>query len=104
MAQRVTKNTKPNAKTSMTTTSASSDNMLWMSGFVLLIVGLFSMVSVLSHFLHWSSDLSALRNNPELSGEEIPFENICSSLGAQVAYWMVDCTFGVFGMWIYICI
>ena len=72
--------------------------MLWMSGFVLLIVGLFSMVSVLSHFLHWSSDLSALRNNPELSGEEIPFENICSSLGAQVAYWMVDCSFGVFGI------
>ena len=98
MAQRVTKNTKPKGKAATVATPAPSDNTSWMAGFVLLIVGLFSMVSVLSHFLHWSSDLSALRNNPELSGEEIPFENICSSLGAQVAYWMVDCSFGVFGI------
>ncbi len=76
----------------------SNDNMLWMTGFVLLIVGLFSAVSVLSHFIHWSSDLSALRNNPELSGEVIPFENICSKMGAMVAYWMVDCSFGIFGI------
>ena len=76
----------------------SNDNMLWMTGFVLLIVGLFSAVSVLSHFIHWSSDLSALRNNPELSGEVIPYENICSKMGAMVAYWVVDCAFGIFGI------
>ena len=99
MAQRVTKNTKPKSKaTSASATLSPNDNMSWMSGFVLLAIGLFSVVSVLSHFLHWSSDLSALRNDPALSGEEIPFENICSSLGAQVAYWFVDASFGIFGI------
>ena len=100
MAQRVTKNTKPQGKaaSATTTTPAPNDNMSWMTGFVLSAIGLFSIVSVISHFLHWSSDLSALRNDPALSGEEIPFENICSSLGAQVAYWFVDASFGIFGI------
>ena len=99
MAQRVTKNTKAKGKVAAAAaTPAPGDNMSWMAGFVLLIVGLFSVVSVLSHFLHWSSDLSALRNDPALSGEEIPFENICSSLGANVAYLMVDASFGIFGI------
>ncbi|MBO5984805.1 MAG: DNA translocase FtsK 4TM domain-containing protein, partial [Rikenellaceae bacterium] len=101
MAQRVTKNTKTKGKAAtaaVSATPAPNDNMSWMAGFVLLIVGLFSVVSVLSHFLHWSSDLSALRNDPSLSGEEIPFENICSSLGANVAYLMVDASFGIFGV------
>ncbi len=100
MAQRVTKNTKPKGKaaSATTTTPAPNDNMSWMTGFVLSAIGLFSIVSVISHFLHWSSDLSALRNDPALSGEEIPFENICSSLGAQVAYWFVDASFGIFGI------
>ena len=101
MAQRVTKNTKPKGKaasTSAAATTAPNDNMSWMAGFVLLVIGLFSVVSVLSHFLHWSSDLSALRNDPALSGEEIPFENICSSLGAKVAYLVVDASFGIFGI------
>ena len=100
MAQRVNKNTKPKSKaaSATTTTPAPNDNMSWMTGFVLSAIGLFSIVSVISHFLHWSSDLSALRNDPALSGEEIPFENICSSLGAQVAYWFVDASFGIFGI------
>ena len=100
MAQRVNKNTKPKGKaaSATTTTPAPNDNMSWMTGFVLSAIGLFSIVSVISHFLHWSSDLSALRNDPALSGEEIPFENICSSLGAQVAYWFVDASFGIFGI------
>ncbi|MCI5717722.1 MAG: DNA translocase FtsK 4TM domain-containing protein [Alistipes sp.] len=78
--------------------SASNDNMLWMLGFVMLIFGIFSVVSVLSHYVHWASDLTALRNDVALSGVEIPFENMCSSAGARVAYWVVDCTFGVFGI------
>lgn len=28
----------------------------------------------------------------------VPFENVCSRLGAMIAYWMVDCSFGVFGI------
>ena len=76
----------------------SNDNLLWLMGFVMLVVGVISFCSVCSHFLHWSSDLSALRNNEELSGEVIPFENMCGRLGATIAYWVVDCSFGVFGI------
>ncbi|MBO5877840.1 MAG: DNA translocase FtsK 4TM domain-containing protein [Alistipes sp.] len=97
MAQRVSKNTK-SKKSTATIAPPSNDNVLWMTGFILVVVGLISAASVLSHFIHWSSDLSALRNNPEFSGEVIPFENICSKLGATLAYWMVDCSFGVFGI------
>ena len=90
------KNSK--VKSQPTPVVAPNDNMSWMSGFLMLIVGIFSLVSVISHFIHWSSDLSALRNVPELSGTNIEFENVCSSIGATVAYWMVDCSFGVFGI------
>ncbi len=91
---------KKNSKTKSQATPAvaPNDNMSWISGFLLLIVGVFSLVSVVSHFIHWSSDLSALRNNPELTGVNVEFENVCSSIGATVAYWMVDCSFGVFGI------
>ena len=100
MAQRVKKTyDKSRSKSAAAaSTEASNDNLLWMVGFVMLIVGLFSVVSVVSHYIHWSSDLSALRNDPELSGVEVPFENICSSAGAMVAYWVVDQSFGVFGI------
>ena len=100
MAQRVKKTYDKSRSKSATaaSTEASNDNLLWMVGFVMLIVGLFSVVSVVSHYIHWSSDLSALRNDPELSGVEVPFENICSSAGAMVAYWVVDQSFGVFGI------
>ncbi|MBR5493687.1 MAG: DNA translocase FtsK 4TM domain-containing protein [Alistipes sp.] len=87
-------NTKSQAKPAV----APNDNMSWVSGFLMFVIGVFSLVSVLSHFIHWSSDLSALRNNPELTGMTVEFENICSSIGATVAYWMVDCSFGVFGV------
>ena len=95
MAQREKKSTVK-AKASVTTTS--NDNVLWMVGFVMLILGILSLFSVLSHFIHWSSDLSALRNNEKLTGIVIPYENICSSLGANISYLLVDCSFGVFGV------
>ena len=100
MAQRVNKkNTKAKSQSQPAATPApSNDNLLWMMGFVMLILGVISFCSVWSHFLHWSSDLSALRNDEELSGVVIPFENMCSRLGATIAYWVVDCSFGIFGI------
>ena len=98
MAQRVNKQTSKSKSTQAAVTTSSNDNMLWMMGFVLLIVGVISFFSVLSHFFHWASDLSALRNDEELTGVVVPFENICSSMGAHIANWFVDCSFGVFGI------
>ena len=89
---------KSTAKGKAAAATTSNDNMLWMSGFVMLILGILSLFSVLSHFIHWASDLAALRNDESLSGEVIPYENICSSLGANIGYLLVDCSFGVFGV------
>ena len=99
MAQNSKKKTsKARVQEPSTASVPSNDNLLWLMGFVMLVVGVISFCSVCSHFLHWSSDLSALRNNEELSGEVIPFENMCGRLGATLAYWGVDCSFGVFGI------
>ncbi|MBP3290594.1 MAG: DNA translocase FtsK 4TM domain-containing protein, partial [Alistipes sp.] len=95
MAQR---GKKSMAKGKAPAATSSNDNMLWMVGFVMLILGILSIFSVLSHFIHWSSDLAALRNDEALTGVVVPFENICSSVGANIGYWLVDCSFGVFGL------
>ena len=98
MTQRVKKQTAKSKSTQAAVAASSNDNLLWMMGFVLLIVGVISFFSVLSHFFHWASDLSALRHDEELSVVVVPFENICSSMGAHIANWFVDCSFGVFGI------
>jgi len=99
MAQNVKKkNSKARSQEPSVTSVPSNDNLLWMVGFVMLVLGVISFCSVCSHFLHWSSDLSALRNDEELTGVVVPFENVCSRLGAMIAYWVVDCSFGVFGI------
>ena len=67
-------------------------------GIVLIALGVFAVASVISHFFNWASDLSALNNDPEFSGVKIPFENICKGAGARIAYWVVDMSFGVFGV------
>jgi S-DNA-T family DNA segregation ATPase FtsK/SpoIIIE len=98
MAQKKINNKKSGSQNGKAVVASSNDNLLWMSGFVLLAVGLFATVSVLSHFLNWSSDVSAIQNDESVSGVVIPYENICSGMGARVAYWMVDCSFGIFGI------
>ena len=76
----------------------SNDNLIWISGIVMVAIGLFAIVSVVSHFFNWSSDISALNNDKSLSGETIPFENFCNGVGAKVGYLLVDKMFGVCGL------
>ena len=66
MTQKLKKTTKGKVAT-----PPSNDNMLWMVGFVMLVFGILSIFSVLSHFIHWSSDLTALRNDAALSGVDV---------------------------------
>ncbi|MBQ1253347.1 MAG: DNA translocase FtsK [Alistipes sp.] len=91
-------NTKKSVQGSKAAQPSSNDNLYWMLGFVMLAVGLFATVSAISHLFNWSADLSALHNDESLSGVKIPYENICSGAGARVAYWLMDCSFGVFGI------
>ena len=77
MAQSVKKkNSKTRQSEPSVASVPSNDNLLWMMGFVMLVVGVISFCSVCSHFLHWASDLSALRNDEELTGMVVPFENV----------------------------
>ena len=98
MAQKVNKTTKSTTKTAKQTAVPVSDLRLRSIGLVLIALGVFAVVSVISHFFNWASDLSALNNDPEFSGVKIPFENACKGAGARVAYWVVDMSFGVFGL------
>ncbi len=94
MAQSVKNSTKKKAQP----VAQSNDNIMWISAFVIIAIGLFTIASVVSHFFHWSSDISALNNDESLTGEKIPFENFCNGAGAKVAYLLVDRMFGVCGL------
>ena len=98
MAQKVNKTTKSTTKTAKQASVPASDLRLRSIGLVLIALGVFAVVSVISHFFNWASDLSALNNDPEFSGVKIPFENACKGAGARIAYWVVDMSFGVFGL------
>ena len=98
MAQKVNKTTRSTSKNAKQATVPVSDLRLRSIGLVLIALGVFAVVSVISHFFNWASDLSALNNDPEFSGVKIPFENACKGAGARVAYWVVDMSFGVFGL------
>ena len=98
MAQKVNKTTRSTSKNAKQAAVPVSDLRLRSIGLVLIALGVFAVVSVISHFFNWASDLSALNNDPEFSGVKIPFENACKGAGARVAYWVVDMSFGVFGL------
>ena len=98
MAQKVNKTTRSTSKNAKQTAVPASDLRLRSIGLVLIALGVFAVVSVISHFFNWASDLSALNNDPEFSGVKIPFENACKGAGARIAYWVVDMLFGVFGL------
>ena len=98
MAQKVNKTTRTTSKNAKQATVPVSDLRLRSIGLVLIALGVFVFVSVISHFFNWASDLSALNNDPEFSGVKIPFENACKGAGARIAYWVVDMSFGVFGL------
>ena len=98
MAQKVNKTTRSTSKNAKQAAVPVSDLRLRSIGLVLIALGVFVFVSVISHFFNWASDLSALNNDPEFSGVKIPFENACKGAGARIAYWVVDMSFGVFGL------
>ncbi|MBQ2373898.1 MAG: DNA translocase FtsK [Alistipes sp.] len=98
MAENIHKTYKKSGRQSNVTNVSSNDNVVWILGFVMLAFGVFATVSVISHFFNWTADVSAILNDESTSGVSIPYENICSGVGARVAYWVVDCLFGVFGI------
>lgn len=87
-SSKATKKTATQTKTQM----SGDNNTIWIFGFVLLVCGVFSFISTLSHFFTWSSDVSAI------NGGVNPAGNLFGSLGAYIGYGFVDGSFGLFGL------
>lgn len=78
---------------------SESDSARWIAGLVIIIVALFMAASVFSSYFGWEGDQSGL----QLSVEEretlgVTPENMCGWMGARIGMWLVDRSFGVFGI------
>lgn len=79
--------------------STTRDNIRWITGFVILAIGLFIFCSILSYFFYWREDMSAL-NPSNVVDPRIPvtFRNVCGGVGASVADKFVGGGFGLFAL------
>lgn len=80
-------------------TRTDSESARWIAGLVMIFLALFMAASVLFSFVCWEGDQSGL----QLSVEEretlgVTPENMCGWLGARVGMWLVDQSFGLFGI------
>lgn len=78
---------------------SESDSARWIAGLVIIFVALFMAASVLSSYFGWEGDQSGL----QLSVEEretlgVTPENMCGWMGARIGMWLVDRSFGLFGI------
>ncbi len=75
------------------------DNARWIIGLLILSVGVFATLSVLSYYLDWKHDSSVLNSvetdNPRA---DKTIDNMCGTLGAHIGDWLVGQSFGVFGI------
>ena len=74
-----------------------SENIRWMTGFILLSVGIFLLCSIVSYFFYWREDMSALAaaENPILHPI---YNNVCGYYGAISAIYLVGRGFGIFAL------
>lgn len=94
---------KTSKKSAKVTTEASAqiatrrENIRWMSGFMVLVMGLFMVCSIVSFFFYWREDMSAMdfSSNPQYNPI---YNNVCGYLGAKVSMLMVGRGFGVFAL------
>lgn len=95
MAKKSAKKQTTKSKVGKTTTQApvSNDNLIWIVGLVLIVAGIFSFVSTLSHLFSWGADLSAVQSGTASDGG-----NWCGLVGAYIGYWLVDSLFGIFSL------
>lgn len=89
--------TSPNGR--QTVQRTNGDSARWIGGLVLLFAGIFAASAVFFSFFSWAADQSGLLLTAEqrmtLGAEP---ENLCGWTGARLAMWLVDRSFGVFGL------
>ncbi len=79
--------------------------MRWIVGFVILFFGLFAAASTFFSFFCWQEDQSlfdptTLQTEIRTARESLSDDaaNPCGRLGARLGWWLVDCSFGLFGI------
>ena len=89
--------TKNKSKNTEQETPTVRDNIRWMAAFALLAVGIYMLCAMISSFIYWKEDMSALAllGKPGFDPE---FGNMCSKTGAQVAASLVGEGFGIFAL------
>ncbi len=79
--------------------STTRENIRWITGFVILAVGLFTFCSILSYFFYWKEDMSALNPSGAVDPRiPVTFRNVCGGAGASVADMLVGRGFGLFAL------
>ena len=74
-----------------------SENIRWMTGFILLSVGIFVLCSIVSYFFYWREDMSALVEAANPIANPI-YNNVCGKYGAVVSRALVGRGFGIFAL------
>ena len=74
-----------------------SENIRWMTGFILLSVGIFVLCSIASYFFYWREDMSALMEAANPIANPI-YNNVCGKYGAVVSRALVGRGFGIFAL------
>ena len=74
-----------------------SENIRWMTGFILLSVGFFVLCSIASYFFYWREDMSALMEAANPMANPI-YSNVCGKYGAVVSRGLVGRGFGIFAL------
>ena len=85
------------AKSTAPQPATRSENIRWMTGFILLSVGFFVLCSIASYFFYWREDMSALMEAANPIANPI-FNNVCGKYGAVVSRGLVGRGFGVFAL------
>ena len=80
---------------------SSRENMRWIAGLLITVIGVFATLAVLSYYFNWKNDYSILHNtladvdNPRADKS---IDNMCGSAGAWLGDLIVGHGFGVFGL------
>ena len=73
--------------------------MRWTVGLLLIAIGLFALLSVLSSLFCWEQDQSGLNMTiEERAIHKVEVENFCGWSGARLGALLVDHSFGIFGL------
>ena len=85
----------------MTSGRSSRENMRWIAGLLIAVIGVFATLAVLSYYFNWKNDYSILHNtmidvdNPRADKS---IDNMCGSAGAWIGDLIVGHGFGLFGL------